>query len=308
MPRKAIKACPGRGQALSCALWSSRPLSHLEFCHAIPFPPQDFCSPGLGERTHVNPQPAPDPRTPRPALRNFLCPREARGQVRSIVWGEATPTFPSHRGEDPQSCVSAQLRVPSPAPSLSPQTILEYLTVSVTCAHPQVPVPKPPFSAFQRNSARALPPPAPKVTRSNLPHAALVHPLLSPTCTRVQSSFQISAALPFSSVLVPELRAPTHWIAAPPASPAPPFPVPHQPAPLSLARQRPGRSSPRSSRGSRGRHRSAPSALRPKTFAPTRPRQSSSAHAGPPPASPSCGCWDGREGTGGPAWGRARSE
>ena len=36
VPRKAIKACPGRGQG---------PLSHLESGHAIPFPPQGFCSP-----------------------------------------------------------------------------------------------------------------------------------------------------------------------------------------------------------------------------------------------------------------------
>ena len=49
------------------------------------------------------------------------------------------------------------------------------------------------------------------------------------------------------------------------------WPLRPSPAPLSLPGQRPGRSSPRSSRGSRGRHPCAPSALRPKTFAPARP-------------------------------------
>ena len=43
-PRKAIKACPGRGQ-LSWALSGPLALSHLESGHAIPFSPQDFCSP-----------------------------------------------------------------------------------------------------------------------------------------------------------------------------------------------------------------------------------------------------------------------
>ena len=42
VPRKAVKACPGRGWL---SLWSSRPLSHLESGHAVPFSPQDFCSP-----------------------------------------------------------------------------------------------------------------------------------------------------------------------------------------------------------------------------------------------------------------------
>ena len=45
VPRKAIKACPGRGQPLLGSLWPSHPLSHLESGHAIPFSPQDFCSP-----------------------------------------------------------------------------------------------------------------------------------------------------------------------------------------------------------------------------------------------------------------------
>ena len=44
VPRKAIKACPGRGQVLLGSLWPSRPLSHLENGHDVPFFPQDFCS------------------------------------------------------------------------------------------------------------------------------------------------------------------------------------------------------------------------------------------------------------------------
>ena len=40
--RKAIKACPGRGWP---SLGLSLALSHLESGHAIPFSPQDFCSP-----------------------------------------------------------------------------------------------------------------------------------------------------------------------------------------------------------------------------------------------------------------------
>ena len=46
VPRKAIKACPGRDQlSLSWALSSPFALSHLESGHAVPFSPQDFCSP-----------------------------------------------------------------------------------------------------------------------------------------------------------------------------------------------------------------------------------------------------------------------
>ena len=45
VPRKTIKACPGRGWALSWALSSPLALSHLESGHAVPFSPQDFCSP-----------------------------------------------------------------------------------------------------------------------------------------------------------------------------------------------------------------------------------------------------------------------
>ena len=45
VPRKAIKACPGRGWALWGPLWPSCPLSHLESGHAVPFSLQDFCSP-----------------------------------------------------------------------------------------------------------------------------------------------------------------------------------------------------------------------------------------------------------------------
>ena len=43
VPRKAIKACLGRGWALLGLLWPSLPLSHLESGHAVPFSPQDFC-------------------------------------------------------------------------------------------------------------------------------------------------------------------------------------------------------------------------------------------------------------------------
>ena len=45
LPRKAVKACPGRDRAFSGALCGPHALSHLESGHAIPFSPQDFCSP-----------------------------------------------------------------------------------------------------------------------------------------------------------------------------------------------------------------------------------------------------------------------
>ena len=45
LPRKAVKACPGRDRAFSGALSGPHALFHLESGHAIPFSPQDFCSP-----------------------------------------------------------------------------------------------------------------------------------------------------------------------------------------------------------------------------------------------------------------------
>ena len=43
LPRKAIKACPGRGRLfLSWTLSSPLALSHLESGHAIPFSSQDL--------------------------------------------------------------------------------------------------------------------------------------------------------------------------------------------------------------------------------------------------------------------------
>ena len=45
VPKKAIKACQGRGRSLSWALSSPLALSYLESGHAILFSPQDFCSP-----------------------------------------------------------------------------------------------------------------------------------------------------------------------------------------------------------------------------------------------------------------------
>ena len=42
--RKAVKACLGRGLAISGALSDPHALSHIESGHAVPFSPQDFCS------------------------------------------------------------------------------------------------------------------------------------------------------------------------------------------------------------------------------------------------------------------------
>ena len=262
---------------------------------------------GLGELTHVDAQPAPAPQTPGPALRPPV-PREARGRVRSAVRGEGAPLrspFLPTGERTPQSCVSARLRVLSPAPSLSPQTLLESLTVSVTYSHPQVPVPKPPFSAFQQNSARALSPPAPNVTRSNLPQAAPAHPLLSPPRTRVQPSFQTRAALLFSPGLVPEPEPrttgsqPRRPLLAPPSltSPSvPPRAVSWSLLPPKFSRF-PGQTSLRPLR-------SASQDICPRATPPTHPPPRGSS-AG---ASPSCVRWDGGEGTRGPARGRAGSE
>ena len=44
VPRKAIKACPGRGRAFLGALSGPHTLSHLESGHVVPFSLQDFCS------------------------------------------------------------------------------------------------------------------------------------------------------------------------------------------------------------------------------------------------------------------------
>ena len=156
--------------------------------------------------------------------------------------------------------------------------------VSVTYSHPQVPVPKPPFSAFQQNSARALSPPAPNVTRSNLPQAAPAHPLLSPPRTRVQPSFQTRAALLFSPGLVPEPEPrttgsqPRRPLLAPPSLTSPS--VPPRAASWSLLPPKfsrfPGQTSLRPLR-------SASQDICPRATPPTHPPP---AHAGPPPVRP----------------------
>ena len=45
--QKSNKSLSRQGSALSLlgSLWPSRPVSHLENGHAVPFSPQDFCSP-----------------------------------------------------------------------------------------------------------------------------------------------------------------------------------------------------------------------------------------------------------------------
>ena len=226
----------------------------------------------LGERTRVNPQPAPAPQTPGPALRP-VGPRQARGRVRSVVRGEGaplrSPLLPT--GErTPQSCVSARLRVASPAPSLSPQTILESLMVSVTYSHPQVPVPKPPFSAFQQNSARVLPPPAPNITRSNLPQAAPVqhYPARMAPRTRVRSSLPTRAAHPLSPGLCPRARTPTLRDLTQPTPPRPQRPSRHRLG-LFLSWSRTGQHPGDSSLEVPGRtSRAPPATLGLQTFAP----------------------------------------
>ena len=45
VPRTAIKACPGRGRVLSWAHSGPHAISHWESGRAVPFSPQDFCSP-----------------------------------------------------------------------------------------------------------------------------------------------------------------------------------------------------------------------------------------------------------------------